>query len=370
MVDPVQGAYFHIRGLRLALHAGSPRHLVHALAMEAGHNSIGGSRSRRRTDWLLNAADETARQMTDPYGRAVVALARGIAAALCGDWPDGARLCEEAETILRESCTGAMWELGTAYRFGLWPRMFMGQAAEIRRRLPLLLKEAQERDDLYTVTNLILVLRTFVRLVDDEPAQARADLAQVMDRWSRQGFHVQHMNRLYDEVQIDLYEGDAERALERLGNGWDAIVRTYLLRVEQVRIFLHHLWGRCALAATPATDPRRHADLIRRRCLRPLRKERTPWAGALAALIDAGFTSLQGDTARAAAQFGSAAHHLEALHMGLYAATARRRQGELLGGSQGQELIARADAWMTEQGVRNIDRITALLAPGRLHGSS
>jgi serine/threonine protein kinase/tetratricopeptide (TPR) repeat protein len=370
MVDPVQGAYFHVRALRLALRVGSPRHLVHALAMEAGHESIAGTRSRRRTTWLLNAADEAALHMTDPYGKAVVALARGIAAALCGDWPDGARLCEEAEGILRESCTGAMWELGTAYRFGLWPRMFMGQAAELRRRLPLLLKEAQERDDLYTVTNLILVLRTFVHLVDDEPAQAREELAQVMDRWSRQGFHVQHMNRLHDEVQIDLYQGEAERALERLEDGWGAIVRTYLLRVQQVRIFLHHLWGRCALAATPAAEPRRHIDLIRRRCLRPLRKERTPWADALASLIDAGLTSVLGDAARAAAQFGTAAMQLDACHMGLYAAAARRRQGELLGGSQGQELIARADAWMSEQGARNIARLTAMLAPARVSGTA
>jgi serine/threonine protein kinase/tetratricopeptide (TPR) repeat protein len=365
MVDPVQGAYFHARGLRLALRSGSPRHVVHALAMEAGHESIGGGRSRRRTTWLLNAAEETARQSPDPYGKAIVSLARGIAAALAGEWPEGARLCEEAEGTLRESCTGAMWELGTAYRFGLWPRMFMGQAAEIRRRLPLLLKEAQERDDLYTVTNLILVLRTFVRLVDDEPDRAREELAQVMDRWSRQGFHVQHMNHLYDEVQIDLYEGDAERALQRLGEGWTAIVRTHLLRVQQVRIFLNHLWGRCALAATPATDPRRHADLIQRRCLRPLRKERMPWADALASLIEAGLTSLCGDTARAAEQFGTAASQLDALHMGLYAAAARCRQGELLGALQGQELISRADAWMTQQGARNIERLTALLAPGR-----
>jgi hypothetical protein len=28
-------------------------------------------------------------------------------------------------------------------------------------------------------------------------------LRVVIDEWSQQGFHVQHMNRLFDEVQID-----------------------------------------------------------------------------------------------------------------------------------------------------------------------
>ena len=62
----------------------------------------------------------------------------------------------------------------------------------IHRRLPGQVREARERDDLYGETNLCLVVRTFTRLAADEPARARAELAEVMGRWSHDGFHVQH----------------------------------------------------------------------------------------------------------------------------------------------------------------------------------
>ena len=44
-----------------------------------------------------------------------------------------------------------------------------------------------------------------------------------MARWSRQGFHVQHLNRLCDEVQIDLYRGEGRAAWERLQDWWPTV---------------------------------------------------------------------------------------------------------------------------------------------------
>ena len=54
----------------------------------------------------------------------------------------------------------------------------------------------------------------------------------------------------------------------------------------------------------------------------------------------------------------------DAAGMGLYAAAARRRLGELLGGDEGQTLVARADAWMRLQRIENPPRMTEMLAPG------
>ena len=255
MVDPIQGAYFQSRSLSLALRVGEPERLAVALAREAAHESVSGTRSRRRTAALLNAAEAVARQQSQPYPRAMVLLARGMAAALAGDWPAGRTLCDEAQAALRQSCTGTAWELGTAQRFALWPLMFMGEVGEIARRLPGWIKEAEERDDLYGVTNLILVVRTFSRLAADEPGRARSELAEVMERWSHEGFHVQHMNRLYDEAQIDLYEGQGAAAWRRVAEQWARLERSHLLRVQQVRVFMRHLRGRAALAAAAGRAP-------------------------------------------------------------------------------------------------------------------
>jgi len=50
--------------------------------------------------------------------------------------------------------------------------------------------------------------------------------------------------------------------------------------------------------------------------------------------------------------------------MNLYAAAARRRLGEIVGGERGQELITDADAWMERQKIKNPEKLTRMLAPG------
>ena len=54
----------------------------------------------------------------------------------------------------------------------------------------------------------------------------------------------------------------------------------------------------------------------------------------------------------------------DAVDMGLYAASAHRRLGGLLGGEEGRALIAQADAWMTGQGISNPACMAAGIAPG------
>jgi hypothetical protein len=363
MVDTIQGAYFQSRALLLALAAGEPGRLVSALAMEAAHESIGGTRNRRRSDALLAVAEALARQDGRPYPRAMAVLARGIAAALEGDWPSGLALCDEAEAALREAGMGAAWELGTAQRFALWPLMFMGEAAEIARRLPGWIKEAEERDDLYGVTNLSLVIRTFTLLAADEPRRARSELDEVMRRWSHDGFHVQHMNRLLDEVQIDLYEGDGGSAWRRLAEKWPLLESSHLLRVQQVRVFLWHLRGRSALAA--AAQGHEPGPLLRAaECdARALWREAVPWARALSQLLYAGAAAGRGDQGQAVELLRDAAARCDAVAMRLFAAAARRQLGTWMGGEEGRTLVKAADAWMKEQRVLRPERMMALLVP-------
>jgi hypothetical protein len=360
MVDPIQGTYFQSRSLRLALEAGEPRRLASAVTWEGAHEAVGGTASRRRVGQLLGAAEELVRAAADPYLSGLLALAKGLAAALAGNWPEGCAQCDRGAEALRTTCRGVLWELGTAHRFALWPLMFMGEVREIERRLPALLKEAEDRDDLYEVTNLCLVIRTFLRLAADEPDRARRELEDVMGRWSQQGFHVQHMNRLLDETQLDLYEGQGERAWRRLTEAWPLLARSHLLLVEQVRIFLVHLRARAALAAAGGSADRlRTAAADARRLLR----EPAAWAQALGKLIEAGVARGKGDVAGAGRHLEDAAARLDAVAMRLYAAAARRRLGRLRGAA-GQGLADEAEAWMRSQKVANPARMTALLVPG------
>ncbi len=50
--------------------------------------------------------------------------------------------------------------------------------------------------------------------------------------------------------------------------------------------------------------------------------------------------------------------------MVLYAESAKRRRGQLLGGSDGGELVSQSESWMTGQGIRNPGRMAAIAPPG------
>jgi hypothetical protein len=65
---------------------------------------------------------------------------------------------------------------------------------------------------------------------------------------------------------------------------------------------------------------------------------------------------------------GSAAAALDAAEMKLFAAAARRRQGELLSGDQGRALVTQADAFMAGQRIQDPPRMAQLFVPGFASG--
>src|SRR5262249_26848159 len=154
------------------------------------------------------------------------------------------------------------------------------------------------------------------------------------------------MNRLFDEVQIDLYQGEGIAAWERVTAQWPALARSHLLRVQQVRIFLLHLRARAALAAAPAaTEP---APLLHaaERDARRLRRAGIGWAGALAHVARAGVPAGGQDAGGGRELLEAGAGRPEGAGLHLPAAAARRRLGEQVAGSQGHRLVEQADAWM------------------------
>ena len=81
-------------------------------------------------------------------------------------------------------------------------------------------------------------------------------------------------------------------------------------------------------------------------------------------MLRAGAASTRGETERARLLLASAEAGLAGADMALHAAVARRRRGGSMGGEAGRDLVAAADAWMRAQGIRNPERMAAMLAPG------
>ena len=364
IIDIIRAADFQTRGMLLALKAGDPLRIIRALAIEAIHMAAGGGRTRRRTATLLGETEKLAQQLAHPYAEGVATLAQGAVAWLQGNHRTGWQLSAQAEEIFRNRCTGIAWELDAAQLYWLLSLVYLGEYAELSRLAPGMLKEAQERGDLFAATSLNAFMMPNLLLGADNPDGARQTTRAALAKWSQHGFHTQHLLALVSEVEVDLYRGEGAAAWARLKSHWPAYTGSLMTRVQHPHIQVLYSRARSALAAAAsAGDP---AALLRSAAkdARRLEREKMPWSLALAGLIRAGLAAARGDLDGSRARLAQAIPDLDRVEMGLQAAAARRRLGHLLGGDEGRTLVDQADARMAAQGIRNPARMTAALAPG------
>jgi hypothetical protein len=149
------------------------------------------------------------------------------------------------------------------------------------------------------------------------------------------------------------------------------IKRSFILRIQTIRLLHLYLHARCALAAAAesANNSRERTEAARflwiaKRDARRIEHEGMKWATPLALLIRAGVAALRGQADDSIALIGSAEAGLDSADMALFAAAARRAHGRILGGEQGRILAEAADSWMVDQGIRNPSRTAILFAPG------
>src|SRR5262249_7499550 len=146
--------------------------------------------------------------------------------------------------------------------YGLWGLAYLGWIPELARRVPLALKEARERGDIFAATSLRLGLPNIVWLAADRPEEAHEQAADAMQIWTRGGVHTQHYFELVARAHVDIYREDGVAAWRRLKSTWPALKSAFLLRLQSLRVELLHLRARCALAAAasaggPGLDSRR-----------------------------------------------------------------------------------------------------------------
>jgi hypothetical protein len=331
--------------------------------MEAVFQAYAGRSQAERCAGLLDRATDLAGRRGLAYSRGLIAHARGEVAHFLGRWKDSRAFFEQAERVFREECRDVAWELHTAQTVCSITLLSLGEIAELVRRMPLLRKEAEERGELYTWTNQNFFLKILVCLALEDLAGASAALDELA-RSLPDGFNNLHVLMLLAEANVSVYRGEGPLAWEGLGRRWPAVASSGVMRLQIVRILLWEIRGRCALAAAAGAEDARPLVRAAGRDADRLERERTPWSAAHALLLRAGATSLRGEAPRAASLLEQAVKGFETIDMKLYAAAARRRQGELLGVERGQALVTQADTWMSGQGIRNPARMAALLAPG------
>ena len=137
-----------------------------------------------------------------------------------------------------------------------------------------------------------------------------------------------------------------------------------LLLIQFVRIEASYLRARAALLnAARGRDVARFLSIARRDARR-IGRFRLRWTDAVALLLSATVTYLEGRSAEAGEMLAAAVTAFERADMGSHAAAARRRLGGLQHDERGRALVAEADAWMAAHGISNPARMTRMLAPG------
>jgi eukaryotic-like serine/threonine-protein kinase len=137
-----------------------------------------------------------------------------------------------------------------------------------------------------------------------------------------------------------------------------------LLRIKMIRIDLHELRGRTALAmAERAVDQSEFLDQAKEDA-RSLEREGQPWAVAHAHYLKAGIAACAGDTICAIRELTLAVENYDRAEMPLRAQILRFRLGEIQSDDATRELHAKAEAWITAQGIVSPARWAGMYAPG------
>jgi hypothetical protein len=366
LIDALLAADFQLRHLHMALRVGERTRIARSLSYEATIlATVGGAGRRRKSQRLLEQADALAGETGDPVVRAINKAARGASAYLMAEWRSARALSEEAEAAFREARFRAGWELVNCQAFVVSSLAHLGELAELSRRLPPLLREAEERGDVYAGTSLRMGIPTLAWLAADQPDRVRAMAAEAIAHWPRTGFLSQHYLHLVATVHAALYAGDARAAHRAMEEAWPRLRAAQFLWLQCMRAELLHLKGRAALAlAERDRSARRGLADLAARLAADLAKDDLRWSSPLSTALAAGAARLQGRTDRAVELLAQAEDGFLAVDMRLYAAAAQHRRAALVGGEQGRALRDAAERWMDGQGITKPARMAAMLVPG------
>src|SRR5262245_54707406 len=178
--------------LREALRAGDAYRVARSLAWEAFLAGATAPERNPRANRLLAEARQIADRIAHPHARAMVTLSQGLLEFQRARFPQCTATLTDAEQQLLDHCTGVWWELaalrwirGTA----LWHSGELVQLADFSTRH---FREASERGDLFTMTNMQASLLPYLRLARGAADEAQELVNQSRKNWNHSGFDYKH----------------------------------------------------------------------------------------------------------------------------------------------------------------------------------
>lgn len=340
VLDPLRALALHTQGLLLALDAGEPYRLARSLCTEAAL-VVQPGRSKRDTALArLAFAEQLSKQVGAPQLEGYVALGNGIVRLLTGELDEAQRHLDGAEATF-ERCPGAYWEVGFARDFALWTLAYRGRLPELTQRVDAAVELCAARGDQLGAFKLLVGPSRLVLLARDEPHQLLEACRMELLGLSPKEYSFLAFCALFGRVNAFLYLGRADKALLALDEARSEIRASHVLYCQLHRMELAYLQGRAALARAGECDAAQHAPLIARvkASLRVLRRERVPWADAMATTLEASLmlvpSARAGTRALAIAGLRASATQLEGCGLRAFASAVKWQLEHVLGQRDG-----------------------------------
>lgn len=360
-----EGAYFQAEHLLASLAAGERQRIVAALAHEARSASFFGGRGLVRAEQLLERVKQLAAESGDPSDRVHLEVAASLVETMSARWADVLARSESAEQLIRERCPGMAQELFDAQAHACVALQYLGRLRELETRATAAWREAKASSDVYHGLMARYYLVAPVTLAHDDVDSATELLRELDEIGERHHLQVSVLQSCTTSAWLDLYTLEGPELWTRRVRAEARMHGNPLARATFPRLELAVFRGRAALAAAEAKGPDREPMLRQAAAaMKAMRRISLPTAAPQQRLLAAALSHQRGDEESAAEHLRAAIEGFEALHMALYAAVARLRLGQLIGGDAGFTLRNRGITALQAEGVRAPGRFARVYAPG------
>jgi eukaryotic-like serine/threonine-protein kinase len=367
VVDSVRAVDFLLRFVLLALRTGDIRRVAQGLSILGGQLSAFWGVRFAWPSRLVSEAEVLARRSADPATIGLARMCRAMIRFFAGEYEACTNELVSVEQHFLTHCRGMNWELATTRSFMCFSLRLGGRIRELCERFDRYTADADRTGDRYVSTNL-RTYQSIVWLIRDDPERARKDAQGILDGWPADMYQVQHFFYLYSRCEQALYAEKPEEAWQLIQDETARLRRSTLLNVSGIRIENASISGRVALAVAEKLPPGEREPYLRRvqQSVKVLRKCEHQTGVAMGATLEAGRRLLTPSLERnqGVMALERAVATAEAAGATLLAESGRRWLGELAGGRRGEEMRARSNGWMAEQGVQNPARVAHLIAPG------
>jgi serine/threonine protein kinase len=366
--EPLRYAALATNLYRIALDSGDAALVAKGMAFEAWTSQLLGTADAKLRKFAEKAGERCERD-GDPRARFWLALNVGNA-ELQRDPRVALQHFESAQEILTTFPHPSISFLSPLVAWSILNvRCLQGFFKTGARDVPALLDDVWAGDDRGVAPFLAGGPGAIARVAVGDTASLRTDLERASEGWKKDYFTWQDIMLTQGALVLELHEGHAARARELVGALENKLSRSFARHAAPVRAYVEYLrvWADLAHAAELPPGAERTRLLDRAAASLKFFRSIVAVSAIWLAPLEPALEVLRGRSPSAVRLLREVvADGAMAERLPVYNVYARRALGTLLGGDEGAELVAAADSFLRERGVKDPEHFVAVTAPGLL----